>query len=365
MADPEMTATVRVWTLAELDAQPDPEWQIEGVLPAKGQGTVFGATGAGKTFVVLDVAMTIASGGGTWFGRNVRGGTVVYVAAEAAHSLRNRVRAYRRNHPGLDPAFYVVPDAVQLMSPIDVGAIIAAVEAVAPADIALIVFDTWSKVTPGADENSRQDMGTALAGVDRICQRFDCGALLVHHTGGNPERSDSPRGSSALLASVDWAWLVEVKDGNRSIRCRKMRDGEPFAPIGFKLRPLAPSCVIEPTDPTEGLDANEERAMEALRAQSGPISATYWLGESHLKERTFYRVKESLEGRGLVVKTAKGYQLPTANQLPTTATAARVSTATTAPPFRGAVGSNPKPGRNGTGSAEAIEREAIAAEAVA
>jgi AAA domain-containing protein len=356
---------IRVWTLAELDLQPDTEWQIAGVLPARSVGTVFGATGAGKTFVVLDVAMAIASGCGEWLGRSVRGGAVVYVAAEAAHSLRPRVRAYLRAHPAVSPAFFVVPDAVQLMSSIDVAAIIEVVERVVTTKVALIVFDTWSKVTPGADENSRQDMGVALAGVDHVCRHFDCGALLVHHTGGNPEKSEAPRGSSSLLASVDWAWLVTEKDGNRMIRCKKMRDAEPFRPIGFSLRPLAPSCVIEPAEPVEEIAPNEEAALAALRGRKGPVSATFWLGESGLKERTFYRVIEALEIRGLVRKSSSGYELPTAKQLPLTAMAARVTTAKPATPFRVAVGSNPGTGSNGRGSDEDAERLSIEMEGVA
>jgi KaiC/GvpD/RAD55 family RecA-like ATPase len=361
MADSPVIPAVRVWTLAELDAQPDPEYQIGGALPARTVGTVFGGTGAGKTFVVVDAALTIASGEREWFGRPVRRGTVVYVAAEAAHSLRNRVRAWRRNHPEADPAFYTIPDAVQLMSPFDVGAIIAAIGKVATAGVALVVFDTWSKVTPGADENSRQDMGIALAGVDRVCKHFDCGALLVHHTGGNPEKSETPRGTTALLASVDWAWLVTEKDGHRAIRCKKMRDGEPFRPIGFRLRPLAPSCVIEPTTPIEALTPHEEDALGALQGHQGAVSATFWQSASGLTRRTFYRTVDGLVQRGLVEKTASGYQVPSANQVPSGAVAPRVRGAKVSTSLEVALGTYPEPGSDEAAERAAIEEEEVVA----
>ena len=363
MADSPIIPAIRVWNLAELDGQPDPEWQIEDVQPARTKGLVFGATEAGKTFVVLDAALTIASGESEWFGRKVRGGAVVYVAAEATHSLRNRVRAWRRNHPDARPAFYCIPDAVQLMSPFDVAAIIEAVgKAVGTTSIALIVFDTWSKVTPGADENARQDMGVALAGVDRICRQFNCGALLVHHTGGDPEKSERPRGTTSLLQSVDWAWLVIEKDGQRSIRCKKMRDAPHFRPIGFRLLPLAPSCVIEPTNPAEDLTPNDEKALAALKGHQGPVSATFWETGSGLARRTHYRTVDRLLQLGLVIKTATGYQVPSANEVPKGAMAPRVRSAKSDAPLRAPAGTNPKSGSNSRGDEEEIEREAIASE---
>ena len=360
MADTEIVPPIRVWTLAELDAQRDLEWLIGDMAPARTVGLVFGASEAGKTFAVVDAGLTIASDGGTWFGKAVQGGTVVYVAAEAAHSLRNRVRAWRRIHPEADPAFYCIPDAVQLMSPFDVAAIIEAVGKVVTTPIALIIFDTWSKVTPGGDENGRQDMGVALAGVDRICRHFDCGALLVHHTGGNPEKSENPRGTTSLLQSVDWAWLVIEKDGHRSIRCKKMRDAPHFRPVGFRLVPLAPSCIIEPSDPVEDLTPKEEQALAALEGHREPVSATWWQSASKLTSSTFYRLLPTWIDRGLVVKKSEGYLLPTPTALPTTPTRARVTTPKLPTLSRVGVGSNPKPG-----SDEALEREAIAAEATA
>ena len=43
-------------------ALPDPEWLIDGIIPKKAIAQIYGAPNVGKTFVALDIALSIAAG---------------------------------------------------------------------------------------------------------------------------------------------------------------------------------------------------------------------------------------------------------------------------------------------------------------
>src|SRR5207248_10255292 len=84
-------------------ALPSPPWLVERWRPAEQFAVLFGTSGIGKSFVALDLAYAVARGV-PWLGqRVVTPGQVVYVAGEAAISLRTRCRAYRQHYGVLGP----------------------------------------------------------------------------------------------------------------------------------------------------------------------------------------------------------------------------------------------------------------------
>src|SRR5437870_4609489 len=95
MADPPVKP-IRVLDLAGLAELQPPDWLVDGILPARAAAMLCGNFATAKTFAALDLGLTVASGGGTWFGRPTKGGRVLYLAAEAAFSLQRRVGAWRQ-----------------------------------------------------------------------------------------------------------------------------------------------------------------------------------------------------------------------------------------------------------------------------
>src|SRR5437016_3780364 len=75
---PAPAPVIRLARLAEL---PAPAWLIEHILPQNALGCVYGAPGAGKTFLALDWALAVATGR-PWDAHATRPGAVLYVAAE-------------------------------------------------------------------------------------------------------------------------------------------------------------------------------------------------------------------------------------------------------------------------------------------
>ena len=92
--------------LVQADAfseQPAPiRWKIKNWLQSEALIMVHGPSGGGKTFMVLDMVMAVASKGvvNEWFGNKVRHSPVVYLAGEGHFSLRGRVAAWKQ-HKGV------------------------------------------------------------------------------------------------------------------------------------------------------------------------------------------------------------------------------------------------------------------------
>ena len=69
------------------DPPPPVDWLVEGILPAGVAGDVFGPPNAGKSSLIYSLAVHIAGGSPTWFGRTIKSGRVVVGGGE--HSGRD------------------------------------------------------------------------------------------------------------------------------------------------------------------------------------------------------------------------------------------------------------------------------------
>lgn len=159
----------RVLRISELADLPAPEYLVHGVLPAAGNGVLYGVSGTGKSFLALDWALAIATGQVAWMGREIQAGPVVYVAAEGQAGLTQRIEAWMHaNGVTTEPDLYVIPDAVQLLDLADGKALLEAITAKIGEPPVLIVLDTLAKSMAGGDENSTQDMGLVMASQDYL-----------------------------------------------------------------------------------------------------------------------------------------------------------------------------------------------------
>jgi len=266
----------RLCTLDEVEALQPPPWLVEGILPAQSLGLLYGPSGGGKSFVALDLALSIATGF-PWHGHNVEGGSVVYCAGEGITGLGRRIGAWRAGRKPLDPLAegqaartrIFVAEVPRLL---ESGAVPAFVEAVRAVDAkaVLVVVDTFARAIVGGEENSARDVGMAIAAADRIKAVLGAAVLFVHHAGKTRERG--ARGSSALLAAVDSAFSLDGPTDRLELRCEKQKDAEPAKSIPLALEVVdlgkdakgAPvtSCRVRART---AADLTREKAAEAGR----------------------------------------------------------------------------------------------------
>src|SRR5258708_33279620 len=118
-----------------------------------GQGVVVGPAGQGKTFVVLDWALCIATNR-PWQGRAVKHAPVVYVVAEGGRGIRKRIAAWmQENNERAIPKGYFLLEPVQLRAHEDYELLLRRLDW-KNGRPGLIVFDTFARCFVGGDENT-------------------------------------------------------------------------------------------------------------------------------------------------------------------------------------------------------------------
>lgn len=258
--DPEASAAMplfRTLSLNDLENLPDPEWVIDGFIPADAMVTIFGAPGSTKSFWALDVACSIASGY-EFNGSKVKSGKVIYCVGEGLRGMKWRIEAWKLAHPNADADalhenLIILPRAVMLLDKTESAMLINTAEAVSEeAPLRAFVIDTWARSLTGGDENSAQDVGVAINICETVRAKTGASPIIIHHTGADGSRE---RGSTALRGATDTTIHMAHNETENvvTVTCKKMKDGEPFAPVKYNLKPFGHSIVLEPVAPYTGL----------------------------------------------------------------------------------------------------------------
>ncbi|MGF7008131.1 AAA family ATPase [Aminobacter sp. BE322] len=217
-AQRENTDVFPLLSIGDLFDRPPPVWLIGRHIPQKSVGFVYSEPGAGKTFITLDMALSIAHGVPTWHGDEINPGTdtpaVVYIAAEGAFDLGDRIRAWlnRRGFAdNLSKSFFVLEQTVKFMSADDIAKLVRTLRGVADriGHPVLVVVDTVSRALPGADENLQKDMTLFAEACDVVSRAFACAVIGVHHAG----KSGDMRGSTVLQGAGDFVFRLTRKKG--------------------------------------------------------------------------------------------------------------------------------------------------------
>lgn len=237
--------TFRILDMNDINDLPEPEWLIDGIIPATSMTTLFGAPGAAKSFLALDAALSIATGH-SFHGATVKPGRVVYSLGEGIRGLRYRIEAWLLANPAADrdllnENFRVIPKAVHLLDNAEAMTLINTIDRIG--EVSLLIIDTLARALVGGDENSAGDIGRAVAVCDRVRDISNAATLIVHHMDAAGTKA---RGSTALPGASD-AMIKMVKDDIQhfiSVSCTKMKDGEPFKPIHFNLEAFGHSAAL-------------------------------------------------------------------------------------------------------------------------
>lgn len=208
---------------------------IEDILPSTGSSCIYGRSGAGKTFLALDMALAIARGDQSWFGYRIMQVPVIYAALEGVGGIKNRLYAHAEGAGKQIPdAFMLMTDGFSLGSPTDVARLILTAKEFMP-DGGLIVIDTMTRAAAGLDLNGPSGMGEAIAAIDRISRETNTMVQTVYHsTSKDNNQTATELGHSSYRGSLDASIFVHSGEGGKKWTSVKVKDGEdglehPFA----------------------------------------------------------------------------------------------------------------------------------------
>lgn len=252
-------------------AQPAPiRWLIKKWIPRDSYGMVFGASGAGKSFVMVDMAMTIAAQLPEWNGMKVRGGPVVYLAGEGIHGMKARMAGWVQEHGRDVDDIYVSRSGCDLNTDAGYSQVVNDIDAWKVKPV-LIIVDTLNRFMMG-DENAASD----ARGMNNYCgllmNRYGCSVLVVHHTGVNAEAKDRARGSSAFKGAMDVEIKIESNGAGVVLLTQMKSKDSALAPcVALEQKQISingwfdedgdpvTTLVLEPSDDLYATDGGKEK----------------------------------------------------------------------------------------------------------
>jgi hypothetical protein len=255
VVEPEPTATLvecpwrsQPWSMFRDESTAPMRFLVDELWPEAALGFVSAPPKAGKTWVALALALSIATGSPLFGAYTVSAARdVLYVALEGHRkALRARIGALARGI-GVDPDtdqldrlhLLYRPRPFNLADPELADPLIDEAEAV---DAALVVVDVLRQATRGVKEASAEDFATIRDNLDPL-QRDGRSVALLHHFGKltelTKERTPGERmaGSGAMYAALDVGlFITESKGGARRLRLEvEARDFASPDPIGVEL----------------------------------------------------------------------------------------------------------------------------------
>ncbi len=194
---------------------------------------------AGKTMFGLNLAMHMAAGNpwGDMVPMDSEGNTsrlpVMYFALEGQGAVRQRVRAWLKEHPEYadDLDLVVVENSVNLTSILDRKKVVKYVQKIndilkdyGRPPIALVIFDTLTKAMPGKDQNSVEDTSEVFkVKADLDDAGLDCALMYIHHN----SKAGAMRGSTNIAAEPDT--IMSLSQSVKSV------DGQPMTTVNVAV----------------------------------------------------------------------------------------------------------------------------------
>ncbi|HCM1917690.1 TPA: AAA family ATPase, partial [Salmonella enterica subsp. salamae serovar 28:r:e,n,z15] len=236
---------------------------IEGMVP-HGVTMLYGASSSFKSYGVISMLCRVATKTHRWGGRNLKGGAVLYVAAEGGSSVMPRVGAWADKYNDGKPLdlFYTLPLAVDLSVPTNVNAMIKEIKRIAlhtGEPVRVVAVDTLSQSMMQGEENSASDVAKFMAGATRVFTETGAAVIIVHHSG--KDSSKGMRGSSAAFANADAVLRVERIDDAVNLINEKQRTGPVQPTRGY----MVPTVQL----PDDVIAANEEYDDEYTSTEGG------------------------------------------------------------------------------------------------
>jgi hypothetical protein len=298
-----------------LDRVERPTWLIEGLWSAEGVGVIGGSPKCCKTWLSLDLAVSVASGTDALgrFPVVARGPVLVYGAEDSPVALRDRIEGIARVRGlglgDLDLGLIVV-DSLRLDLDRDLARLRATAEKHAPR---LLILDPLVRLHR-IDENSASEMSALLGELRALQRQHHMAIILVHHV----RKNAAPRGQDgqSLRGSGDLhAW------GDSNLYLRR-RDGEIVLTVEHRAAPSPPPCTLELADapglhlrvvqggPEEhdlAVDASERIA--ALLAGGNVMTRDGLRAALQARNATVGEALVRLRADGRVERTAGGFRL--------------------------------------------------------
>jgi hypothetical protein len=292
-------------------------WLVENLWANHAVGFVAGPPKTFKTWTVLEMAVSVATGTPCFasFPVHRSGPVLLYAAEDPMPALRLRLASLARNH-GLEldqvDIRVIQADSLRLDRPDDRNKLAATVALHRPA---LIVLDPLVRLH-SLDENQANQMAEFLGHIRLLQRTFTTAVVIVHHSRKQAAHSagQSLRGSSDLYAFVDSLVSLNRRHGRVTLSAEH-RSAPALEPIPLELAaspqpgaaPFLRIAAVSPAVPKQ--DPLEQRILKLLAESNSKCTTESLRTALQVRKQRLLEALRNLAAQGTVRRNGNHYFL--------------------------------------------------------
>jgi len=303
---------------AAIEVGNGPQWLVESLWAEEGVGIVGGAPKCCKSWLALDLALSVASGTpalGT-FAVPRAGPVLLFAAEDPPATVRSRLLGLARER-GLElerlPIHVILSSSLRLDTALDQGRLAETVGRYRPR---LLVLDPFVRLHR-IDENSALEVSGVLAYLRDLQRAHKVAVLVVHHArksqAGAEQQGQALRGSGDFHAWGDSNLYMRRRRGalEMAIEHRSAPSPEPVALtlLADERSPphlaVAAAASLSPTN----VDDLERRVLDALSGASGPVTQEALRETLKVRLQRLVIALRDLERKGAIARSAAGFSV--------------------------------------------------------
>lgn len=275
------------YSMVDLDNEPDEPYLVDKMFCSQDIVMIYGDSGAGKGFVVIDLILSCLTGNPFADKFDVlRRLSVAYCTDEGLRGIKKRFRAARKkynvepNNPFILDNFHYYKQVPQLYDtdlPDYADVFISEFKDIADR-LDILVIDTQQNASLGGDENHSRDANLIVGAAMRIARELGCVVILIHHT--RKDGKFGSRGSGSYKGKLDLQIEVSYVTDDRSLMsCAKSKDDMKFKPLECDriIVPDTKSVMLEWSEPKEN-ETQADKVIDTMMSFCGKkMTANKWL----------------------------------------------------------------------------------------
>ena len=196
-----------------------PEW-----LPADGFSAILSTRGAGKSVLMLDIALRVTCGM-DWHGypTSRKGWKVVYFCGEDDVGFGEQQKSWIK-HYGVEPEsglFHIIAGMVDLLSQMDVDLWAEYLTELTGGEKTILMIDTWQRATMGASQSDDDAMQIAVHNLEHLSRAAGGPSLVAFHPPKNND--DTIIGSSIISNATVAIWNLKQSATSRKLEVERMK----------------------------------------------------------------------------------------------------------------------------------------------
>jgi len=237
---------------------------IEGTLRETETCNVIASSKVGKTYLALDLALSVATGR-RWLGKQVKQGAVLYIDCELhPDTLAKRIHAVALARGIYGGEFSETMDVLSLRGRLrNLFELRSFFAGITKGKYAVIILDALYRLIPaGIDENSNADMTRIYNTIDNYGEKTGAAFIVVHHAskGNQSQKSvtDTGAGAGAISRAADSHLILRPHEEDDAVVIESVARSFPPSPATC-LRWTYPTWSVDDSLDPERLNTESRR----------------------------------------------------------------------------------------------------------